>query len=200
VKSIARAKGGDAELRAAGGPREAPDLQRVTMDLHFGARRAPPTGVRSLDERNRVLGHRAGVRGDLGLHRFSLHMASVGVHVGMNDLRQVPGLADGDGVVAGKLAVPVAVKPQVTARDELGDDSALMLGYARHTACGRPPRCRIADFHDHAETQLVGTHDDEIAAGKRCGTSQREECGHGKALSGAHGQVSSGRLVRACSQ
>ena len=150
MESTARAKRHDSELRAVG-MREAPDLQRVTVDLHVRACRAPTTGVRSLDEGNGVLGHRSGVRSDVGVHSPGLYMASAGVDVSLNGVRQVPGLTDEDGVVSRKLAFPIAVKTQVTARGELGENSALVLGFGRRTASGRPPGGWITDFHDHAE-------------------------------------------------
>ena len=174
VESNARAKRHDSKLRALG-PREALDLQRVTVDLHFRTRRAPTTDVRSLDEGNGVLGHRSGVGGDVDLHGSRLYMASVTADVNMNDVRQEPGLTDEDCVVSRKLAAPIAGKTQVIGREELGDNPALMLGSARHTASGRHPGHGITDFHDHTRTQLICASDiKNIAAGKRCGSSQHE--------------------------
>ena len=112
VESTPQAKRRESEFRAPG-VREAADLQRVTVDPHFRTGLAPTAAVRSLDEGDGVLGGRSGVGGDPGLHGFELHMASTGVHAGMNGVRQEPGLADDDGVISGQFAIPIPLKTQL---------------------------------------------------------------------------------------
>ena len=191
VESTPRAKRHEPEFRAPG-TRQAPDLQRVAVDLHLRAGSAPTTGVGFLDEGNGVLERRAGVGGDLRLHGLELYMASVGVHAGMNRVRQEPGLADENCVIPGKFAIPIAVKSQVIPRGELGERAALMRGYARHAFGGGVPGMGIADFHNQTGTQLTRTNVGDTAAGQGRGGSQDDQCPRNQGVSRGHGVLQAG--------